>query len=161
LTLALEIAVREVPGWREILQAQHDRTLNPDRKARFAFVMPALSADRAERERAFDRLRQVENRRREPWVLESLRYLNHPLRADHARQFVRPALELLREIQQTGDIFFPSRWMDATLFGHRSREVNDVVRAFIDANPRYPERLRWTILVAADELDRAARLFTP
>ena len=44
--MALELAVREVPAWREILQAQHDRTQNPDRKARFAFVMPALSADR-------------------------------------------------------------------------------------------------------------------
>ena len=42
------------PGWDEILRTQLDRTQNPDRKARFAFVMPALSADPAERERAFD-----------------------------------------------------------------------------------------------------------
>ena len=40
-------------------------------------------------------------------MLESLQYLNHPLREEHARRFVRPALDLLREIQQTGDIFFP------------------------------------------------------
>ena len=54
--------------------------------------MPALSADPAVRERAFARFRFVENRRREPWVLESLQYLNHPLREEHARRFVRPAL---------------------------------------------------------------------
>jgi aminopeptidase N len=160
IAMAMELAVREVPGWDAILKAQLDRTTNPDRKARFAFVMPALSADPAVREQAFERFRSVENRRREPWVLESLVYLNHPLRESHARRFVRPALDLLREIQQTGDIFFPTRWMDSTLWGHRSAEVAATVRAFLAteaAEGRYPERLRWTILSTADELFRVAR----
>jgi aminopeptidase N len=156
IALALELAVRGVPGWQAILQMQLNRTQNPDRKARFAFVMPALSADPQERERAFERLRSVENRRREPWVLESLRYLNHPLRAAHAARFVRPALDLLREIQQTGDIFFPTRWMESTLSGHRSPAVAVIVRQFLTENPTYPERLRWTILSTADEMLRAA-----
>jgi len=158
ITLALELAVREVTGWDGILRTQLERTQNPDRKARFAFVQPALSADPAERERAFDRLRLLENRRREPWVLESLRYLNHPLRAAHAQRFVRPALDLLREIQQTGDIFFPTRWMESTLSGHRSPEVAATVRQFLSEHPDYPERLRWTILSAADEEMRAAEI---
>ena len=157
IALALELAVREVPGWSGILRTQLDRTQNPDRKARFAFVMPALSADPLERERAFARLRSLENRRREPWVLESLRYLNHPLRAAHAQRFVAPALDLLREIQQTGDIFFPTRWMEATLGGHRSPEVAATVRRFLDEQKSYPERLRWTILSTADELFRVNR----
>ena len=157
IALALELAVREVPGWERVLGAQHERTQNPDRKARFAFVMPALSADPATREQAFDRFRLVENRRREPWVLESLSYLNHPLREAHARRFVRPALELLREIQRTGDIFFPTRWMDATLSGHRSPQIADTVRGFLAGELLYPQRLRWTILSASDELFRIAR----
>ena len=157
ITLALELAVRAVPGWENVLRVQHERTQNPDRKARFAFVMPALSADPAERERSFERFRTVENRRREAWVLEAMRYLNHPLRASHAERFVRPALDLVREIQQTGDIFFPSRWMDATLSGHRSPAVAATVRQFLSEHAEYPERLRWTILSAADELFRASR----
>jgi aminopeptidase N len=156
ITLALELAVREVPGADRILHAQADRTQNPDRKARFEFVTPALSGDPAVRERAFARLRFVENRRREPWVLESLQYLNHPLREAHARRFVLPALELLREIQQTGDIFFPARWTEATLGGHRSPEAAGIVREFLAGNPDYPQRLTWTILTAADELFRVA-----
>ena len=56
IAMALELAVREVPGWQQILQAQLERTQNPDRKARFAFVMPALSADPPVREQAFDAL---------------------------------------------------------------------------------------------------------
>src|SRR5262249_36741104 len=45
IEMAMELAVREVPDAQQILQTQLDRTENPDRKARFAFVMPALSAD--------------------------------------------------------------------------------------------------------------------
>jgi aminopeptidase N len=156
IAMALELAVREAAGWDEILKKQIDRTQNPDRKARLAFVAPALSADPAVRERAFARFRFVENRRREPWVLESLQYLNHPLREEHARRFVRPALDLLREIQQTGDIFFPTRWMDSTLTGHRSPEAAKTVREFLESNPQYPQRLAWTILTSADELFRVA-----
>ena len=44
-TLAQELAVREVDGWLEILASQLKRIENPDRKGRFEFVMPALSAD--------------------------------------------------------------------------------------------------------------------
>jgi aminopeptidase N len=158
INMAMELAVREVPGWDRILQTQHDRTQNPDRKARLAFVMPALSADPAVREQSFARFRQLENRRREPWVVESLAYLNHPLREAHARRFVRPSLELLREIQRTGDIFFPTRWMDAALSGHRSPEVATTVRDFLARELQYPQRLRWTVLSAADELFRIAAL---
>jgi aminopeptidase N len=156
IVMAQELAVRDVPAAAEILRIQHDRTLNPDRQARLAFVMPALSSDRAVREAAFARLRAVENRRREPWALESMQYLNHPLREDHARRFVRPALNLLREIQQTGDIFFPGRWVEALLSGHSSREVAEAVETFLAAELQYPQRLRWTVLSAADELFRAA-----
>jgi aminopeptidase N len=157
ITMAMELAVRGLPETDTILGTQLERIQNPDRKARFAFVMPALSADPAIRERSFERFRNVENRRREPWVLEALAYLNHPLRETHAQRFVRPALELLSEIQRTGDIFFSTRWMDATLSGHRSPEVAKTVRTFLAEDPKYPERLRWTVLNSADELFRAAR----
>lgn len=154
-SLALDLAVREVDGWPQILQTQLERIENPDRKARFAFVMPALSADPAVRDRWFTSLSDVANRRREPWVLEGLDYLHHPLRAAASAQYVGPSLALLRDIQKTGDIFFPTRWMEATLSGHTSAEVAAVVRAFLaDLPADYPPRLRNTILVAADELFR-------
>ena len=124
-------------------------------RSRFAFVSPALSSDPAVREQAFERFRQLENRRREPWVVESLAYLNHPLREAHARRFIRPSLELLKEIQRTGDIFFPTRWTEASLSGHRSAEAAATVRDFLASELHYPQRLRWTILSSADELFRS------
>ena len=44
IALALELAVREVPAWQEILDQQLTRTENPDRKARFAFVQAGAVA---------------------------------------------------------------------------------------------------------------------
>jgi len=43
VVLAKELAVRAVPGWKKILAQQIQRTMNPDRKARLEFVVPALS----------------------------------------------------------------------------------------------------------------------
>ncbi len=72
INLAQELALRAVPAWREILDLQQDATKNPDRRAQFAFVRPALSPDPAVRDAFFDSLADVKNRRREPWVLEGL-----------------------------------------------------------------------------------------
>jgi len=157
--LALELTVREVPDWRSILDTQLGRITNPDRKARFQFVMPALSSDAAERERWFTALKDVSNRRREPWVLEGLAYLHHPLRAQASAKYVAPSLDLLWEIQKTGDIFFPKRWMDVTLGGYSDRAVASTVQRFLDGlQPGYPSRLRAIILQSADELFRASSI---
>jgi aminopeptidase N len=155
-TLALELAVREVDGWKAILAEQLTRIENPDRKGRFQFVMPALSADPAERDQWFRSLADVNNRRREPWVLEGLSYLHHPLRARASTGHVMPSLEMLWAIQKTGDIFFPKRWLDAVLGGHNSPEVAAMVRQFLASlPPNYPERLKNITLQSADELFRA------
>ncbi len=156
-TLALALAVREVDGWKDVLATQLGRIENPDRKGRFQFVMPALSADPAERERWFVALKNVANRRREPWVLDGLNFLHHPLRAEASKQYVQSSLDMLWDIQKTGDIFFPKRWLDATLGGHHSRDVADTVRTFLKNLPaHYPDRLRNITLQSADELFRAA-----
>ncbi len=157
ITLAQELAVREVPAWAAILERQQERIQNPDRKARFAFVRPALSADPAIREAFFEGLEDAANRRREPWVLEAVGYLHHPLRAASAEQYIPPSLALLREIQRTGDIFFPKRWMDATLSGHSSAAASRMVSGFVASLPQdYPDRLRRVVLSSADDLFRAA-----
>jgi aminopeptidase N len=159
--LALDLAVREIPAAEDVLAAQLLRFKNPDRRDRFAFVTPALSRDPVVRDRFFESLKDPSNRRREAWVLEAVRYLHHPLRAALSRKHVRPALDLVREIQRTGDIFFPKRWADATLGGYQSVQTAADVRAFIDGLPAdYPPRLRWVLLSSADPLFRAAKILS-
>ena len=156
--LAQELALREVARWEQILEQQHDRIDNADRRARFSFVMPAFSASPAVRDSFFASLADLRNRSHEPWVTEGLAALNHPLRAGHALQYIRPALELLPEIQRTGDIFFPRRWVDAALAGHATGEAADIVRTFLAETPELAPRLRGIVLQAADDLFRAAEM---
>jgi aminopeptidase N len=155
-SMALDLAVRSVPAAAAILEEQRGRFMNPDRKARFEFVMPALSDQQTTRSAWFENLRDVKNRRREPWVLEGLQYLHHPLRAAQSEKYIRPSLDLLIEIQRTGDIFFPTRWMNATLSGHNTKSAAAIVRTFLNEHKDYPVRLRRIVLQASDELFRAS-----
>jgi aminopeptidase N len=157
IRLAQDLAVRNGAGARTILDQQYERIQNPDRKAQFEFVRPAISGDAKERDAWFTALVDPANRRREPWVLEGLRYLHHPLRAEASEKYLEASLLLVREIQRTGDIFFPKRWMDATLGGYQSASAAATVREFVERlPPDYPERLRRIILSSADDLFRAS-----
>jgi aminopeptidase N len=162
ITLALELAVREraagpaMPG-EAILDEQFTRIENPDRKERFAYVRPALSADQGVRDSFFERLNEIAFRRREAWVLEGLSYLHHPLRAASSEKYILRSLAMLREIQRTGDIFFPKRWMDATLGGHSSTTSARMVARYLAELPAdYPDRLRRVILSSSDNVFRAS-----
>ena len=157
--LAEALAVRDVPDVEGILARQAERIENPDRKARFDFIRPALSSDLVVREGFFAELSDPANREREPWVRSGLGALHHPLRSAHSRRFILPSLALVEEIQRTGDIFFPKGWLDSTLGGHSSSEAAMIVRAFLEGlGPDYPPRLRGKILQSADMLFRAAQI---
>ena len=157
-SLAQGLAVRGVSNAQEILDEQLERIENPDRRARFLFVMPALSADESVRDSVFESLKDARNRAREPWTLSVVSLLHHPLRSASSEKYILPSLELVEEIQQTGDIFFPLRWLNSTLDGHRSPAAASIVREFLAAHLGYPPRLRGKILQAADGLFRAAEM---
>src|SRR5262249_13282544 len=78
--MAQDLDIRAVPNAAAILEEQRGRFQNPDRKARFEFVMPALSEKPEVRDAFFASLKDVKNRRREPWAQDGLSILNHPLR---------------------------------------------------------------------------------
>ncbi|MEE4176509.1 MAG: M1 family aminopeptidase [Bacteroides sp.] len=131
-------------------------TTNPDRLRRIEFVLPALSSDPVTRDAFFERLALPENRRPEPWVLEGLRYLHHPLRSGSSLKYLPKSLKMLEEIQQTGDIFFPLNWLEATLSGYNQPRAAQMVRDFLDQPEFTNENLRLKTLQAADLLFRAA-----
>ncbi|UCF38152.1 MAG: ERAP1-like C-terminal domain-containing protein, partial [Acidobacteriota bacterium] len=156
--LVFQLAIRSVAGVEEMMASQRAETEDPERLARFDFLRPAVSSDRGERDALFSGFAQIENRQRETWVLEALRYLNHPLYSQEAVKYLRPGLELLLELQQTGTIFFPKRWLDALFWGHQDVEAYRVVSDFLRENPDYPERLKGKILQSTDTLSRAVRI---
>jgi aminopeptidase N len=155
--LAFDLAIRLPDRAAGIIDTQTSRVSDADRRARITFIGPVLSGDASARAVFFQGLSDVQARRRESWVIDALRYLHHPLRAESSRALVVPALSMLRDVERTGDIFFPKRWADAALSGYQSRDVAADVRAFLDSLPLdYPTRLRWVLLSSADPLFRAA-----
>ncbi|MCF2489022.1 M1 family aminopeptidase [Dyadobacter sp. CY347] len=158
ISLAYELALRGTGDVKGILQAQLDSTKNPDRKARMQFVIPSLSQNEKERDAFFESLKKPENREKEAWVLDGISNLNHPLRSASATKYLRPSLELLQEIQLTGDIFFPTRWTNATFSGHSSKVATDIAAKFLNEHPNYPYFLKNKVLQAVDIPQRAVRL---
>lgn len=153
--LALEIAVRGVHEADSLLDVQLNRIINNDRLSKFRFVKRAVSSDEAIRDDFFHSLLSAQNRRPEPWVTEALRYFNHPLRSAHSIHYLTASLDLLPEIQQTGDIFFPKMWLDATLWGHSSPEAAKIVADWLNSHPQVSENLKNKLKQSADMLFRA------
>ncbi|MFA5302364.1 MAG: M1 family aminopeptidase [Bacteroidales bacterium] len=149
-SLSYQLMIRLPNKASFIREKQLERITNPDRRKAFAFIVQAVDSDPVVRDAFFQSLLKVENRNTEPWVISALSYLNHFLRQEHALQYIRPALAELEEVQQTGDIFFPTSWISACLSGHNSRSAADSVAAFLQEHPDYEPLLKNKILQAAD-----------
>jgi aminopeptidase N len=149
------LALRMPERWEEIIDRQLELTENPDSRRRLEFIRPSLSPSVDERNAFFESLAWEENRQTESWVLDALEYLHHSSRVAQSEEYILPSLELLQEIQQTGDIFFPTRWLVATLQNQQSDAAVTTVRAFLEQNPDYNAQLRMKILQAADMLFRS------
>jgi aminopeptidase N len=130
--LCQQLAVRKEEMAPQFIAKQRERLSHPDLIAQFDYIAPALSSTQEARGECFQSLLMVENREVEPWTLTVLRLLNHPLRQQEALAYISPALEILEEIQITGDIFFPTNWCSALLGGHHSKEAKDEVELFLD-----------------------------
>lgn len=142
----------------EIVKVQMENIQNPDSKKRFEFVAPTLSNDKSERDEFFESLAEEKNRETESWVLGALSNLHHPLRREQALDYIKPSLELLQEIQQTGDIFFPSRWLGQTLGSHNTAQVVEIVQDFLEDNPEYNAQLKMKILQSVDMAKRSSEI---
>ncbi|WOJ92813.1 M1 family aminopeptidase [Congregibacter variabilis] len=158
IRLAEILAVRLPDRADSIIAKQRAQTENPDRRRRLDFISPALVKDPAVRDAFFESLKNPENRATEVWVSGALRRLNDPTRLDQAFAYLLPSLELLEDIQITGDIFFPSAWLNGALSAHTSLDAADTVRRFLKDRPNYNPQLEMKILQAADPLFRASAL---
>ena len=153
--LAYSLAVRLPDRSDSIVRTQRARLTDPDRIRRFDFISRAMTPDTVALDTLFRSLLIPENRRIEPWTSALLGWLNHPTRERHAVRYIRPALDALRDVQRTGDIFFPRDWVGALLRNHRSPEAYRALLDFIDANPGYPPLLLNKVWQAAYPLYRA------
>ncbi|MEL6534454.1 MAG: M1 family aminopeptidase [Bacteroidota bacterium] len=155
-SLALNLMIKQ-PGWYDELERlQADRITNPDRKKRFEFVALAAHPDKVVRDSLFATFETAENRAIEPWVLGVLNLLHHPFRQESSFWYLERSLLWLEDIQSTGDIFFPKRWLDANFGSYSAMEVVGMVEGFLAERPDYSPNLKAKILQAYDGARRAA-----
>jgi aminopeptidase N len=157
ISLAFSLALRAGHD-PSVLKQQLGRISNADRKKRFEFMMPAASSDQAERDRFFKSLEQRENRGKESNVVAALYYLHHPLRQSGSVKYLKKSLELLEEIQSTGDIFFPQNWLQSIFGYYQDGAAATTVTDFLKSRPDYNPKLKAKILQSADNLFRARKL---
>jgi aminopeptidase N len=155
--LAFTIALKSDTA-TQVLKQQQARIKNEDRKKRIDFLMPALSINVMERDAFFNSLKDRKNREKEVWVTTALGFLHHPLRQHTSIRYVPASLELLEEIQATGNIFFPLSFINATLGNYQSQEVVNGVNAYLKAHPQLNPKLKGKLLQGADNVFRAQKL---
>jgi len=157
-SMAMNLAVFEHSKTDLILKETEAEITNPDKKKRFIFLKPALSTDSAVRNSFFDTFKDAKNREKESWVVSALHYINHPLRQDAGEINLKASLNLLEEIQRTGDIFFPKNWLNATIGKYSSKKAFEIREEFLAAHPNLNPVLRSKLLQATDDLDRINNL---
>ncbi|UXP31356.1 M1 family aminopeptidase [Reichenbachiella agarivorans] len=155
-SIAMNIAMKGSSEDEVYVDWQIEKMENSDRIDRMKFIQPALSHDQVIRDQFFESLKYPANRLHEPWVLSALAYLHHPYRQEASIAYLKPSLEMLAELQQTGDIFFSKGWMNQTLAGYNSTQAADIVRAYLSEN-QLSSHLRNKLLQSSDILFRSEK----
>ena len=149
--LACQLMIAFPDRAAEIADIQMERITNPDRKASFGMLCRAASPDKEVRSSLFKSfMDSPENRRPESRVLSALALLCHRSRAEEAREYIIPSLDALKEIQRTGDIFFPASWCRVLLENQKNDEARSLVDGWLAAHPDINPLLATKILQAAD-----------
>ena len=155
ISLLTQLCIKDHPKAKELQSFVLNQLKSKHNKEKLEFLLPSLSANAADRDAFFITLAKVENRSKEGWVQNALANLHHPLRTNHSIHYLPNTLELLEEIQLTGDIFFPIGWLGNSFSGHASKEAYELADNFLKNNPNYPDHLKLKILQNIDMTRRA------
>ncbi|MDQ6470289.1 M1 family aminopeptidase [Flavobacterium sp. LHD-80] len=156
--MAMNLAIFKHEKADEILEKTRTTISNPDKKKRFEFLLPSLSKEESVRNTFMESLKDDANREKESWVSVGLANVNHPLRQESAQKYIRFSLDLVEEIQRTGDIFFPKDWLDNTVGRYSSKFAFDEVQRFLKENPNFSPILKRKLFMATDLLYKAQNI---
>ena len=73
-------------------------------------------------------------------------------------EYIKFSLDLIEEIQRTGDIFFPKDWLNNTIGKYSSKYAFDEVQRFLKENPNFSPILKRKLLQAIDALYHAQNI---
>ena len=156
--MAMNLAIFKHEKADEILEKTRTTITNPDKKKRFEFLLPSLSKEESVRNAFVESLKDDSNREKESWVSVGLANIHHPIRQESAQKYIRFSLDLVDEIQRTGDIFFPKDWLDNTVGRYSSKYAYDEVQRFLKENPNFSPILKRKLFMATDLLYKAQNI---
>jgi aminopeptidase N len=156
--IAMNLAIFKHDRADEILDKAKVAITNSDKQKRFEFLLPSLSKDESVRNSFMESLKDDRNREKESWVAVGLANFHHPLRQESAKKYLRFSLDLVEEIQRTGDIFFPKDWLNNTIGKYSSKYAFDEVQRFLKENPNFSPILKRKLFQATDALYRAQNI---
>lgn len=142
-----------------ILKKAKSEITNIDRQKEFEFLLPSLSNNESVRDAFMTSLAKAENREKESWVLAALGNIHHPLRQKSAQKHLPLCLDLLEDIQRTGDIFFPKDWLDSTIGNYTSKDAMCLVEAYLVNHSNLNPILKNKLLQATDGLFRFQKIY--
>jgi aminopeptidase N len=154
----MSLAIYQHEKAEEILESAKASISNPDKLKKFEFLLPSLSQDVVVRDAFFESLKEKKNREKESWVLIACNNIHHPLRQESAIKHLDISLELLEEVQRTGDIFFPKSWLNSTIGKYSSNDAYKILEKFLLSHPDYSPILKKKLLQATDDLYRAQKI---
>lgn len=156
--MAMNLAIFKHPLADGILEKTRTSFTNPDKQKRFEFLLPSLTKDELVRNAFMESLKDDSNREKESWVSVGLANIHHPLRQESAQKYIRFSLDLVDEIQRTGDIFFPKDWLDNTIGKYSSKFAFDEVQRFLKENPNFSPILKRKLFMTTDLLYKAQNI---
>lgn len=150
--LAQTLALFQHPNAATILEEAKSKLKNPDKLKRFEFLEPALNNDPTVRNTFFESFKESKNREKESWVQAACTFIHHPLRQEEGIKSLAMSLEVLEDIQKTGDIFFPLGWLNSTIGNYTSKEAYSIVENYLTNHPNLDVNLKRKLLQATDIL---------
>ncbi|WP_188049492.1 M1 family aminopeptidase [Flavobacterium sp. GP15] len=156
--LAMDLAIYQHDKSDVILYKTRQAITSSDKQKRFDFLLPSLSNDVTVRDSFMQSLKLQKNREKEAWVQIALANIHHPLRQDSSKKYLKECLDLIEEIQLSGDIFFPKGWLVNSVGKYSSVEAFQIVSDFLKQNPNFSPILKRKLLQATDNLARAQEI---
>ncbi len=158
INMAMDLAIYKHEKFDDILSKTRAIISNSDKQKRFDFLLPSLSNDLAVRDAFMASLKLQKNREKEAWVQVGLANVHHPLRQDSSKKYLKECLNLIEEVQLTGDIFFPKGWLVNSVGKYSSADAFKIVNDFLKENPKFSPVLKRKLLQATDNLSRAQEI---
>jgi len=142
MEMAYRLAITNPIRWQEILSTQRARLTNEDLQKEFDFVSRACNPDASKRHDLFKKLIKKDNRKEEAWAIHAVRLLSTDVYEQDCPNYISQSLDNLKYFQQTGDILFPGKWLEALYEGQKSDAVKQVTVNWLNAKTDCPEELR-------------------